>query len=252
MFGRQKLATIVAEFLGTGVLTLVFLSVLRSQLALGFFIALAAGLALAVMAFAVGRISGGYFNPALTLGAWTSRRLSTVTAAVYIAAQFLGAFLAYLLFTYLINNKLPASKATFNGRVLTAEVVGTAIYAFGFAAALGYQRVANGAYAVVSGVSYVVGILAASSVLGLAFLNPAIALAARTFVWGTYVLGSVIGAVVGFGLYQLLFAAAGEVVDGGSIAAAAATPAPKRSSRVTTTAAAKKLGSQPKKTTRRK
>ena len=33
MFGRQKVATIVAEFLGTGVLTLVFLSVLRSQLA---------------------------------------------------------------------------------------------------------------------------------------------------------------------------------------------------------------------------
>ena len=205
MFGRRKIATIVAEFLGTGVITLVFLTTLRSQLALAFFIALAAGLAVSVMTFAVGRVSGGYFNPALTIGAWFSRQISTVTAIIYIAAQMLGGILAYLLFTYLVNNTLPTAKGHYNGRVLTAEVVGTAIFAFGWAASAAYQRVSAAASATIAGVSYVIGLIAASSTVGLAFLNPALALGARTWVWSTYVLGSVLGAIVGFGLYQLLF-----------------------------------------------
>lgn len=241
MFGRKKVAVVAAEFLGTGVLTLVFLSVLRSQLAIGFFIALAAGLALAVMSFAVGKLSGGYFNPALTLGAWATRQLSTVTAVMYVVAQLLGAYLAYLLFTYLINNTLPASKSDFNAHVLVAEIVGTAIYAFVWCGALAYQRVSAAAYASMAGVSYVVGILAASSVLGLAFLNPAVALGARTWVWGTYVLGPVVGGVVGFGLYQLMFVGAGaETVASPAKAAVAPVSSTKKSTTKKTTSRRKK------------
>ena len=45
MFKRKRLAMLVAEFLGTGILTLVVLSVQRSQLGLAYFVAIAAGLA---------------------------------------------------------------------------------------------------------------------------------------------------------------------------------------------------------------
>src|SRR4051812_44927148 len=99
MFGRRNIATVVAEFLGAGVLTLLVLSVQRSTIGVPFFVAAAAGLTLALMVFVVGNISGGFFNPAVTLGLWTARRLPTVTAVLFVAAQLLGAWAAYYLYT---------------------------------------------------------------------------------------------------------------------------------------------------------
>ena len=49
MFGRQKIAALVAEFLGAGVLTLVVLTVQRSSIGLPFFVAAAAGLSIVLM-----------------------------------------------------------------------------------------------------------------------------------------------------------------------------------------------------------
>jgi aquaporin Z len=59
-------------------------------------IALAHGLAIAVMASAVGHISGAHFNPAVTIGFLVTRRMEPMLAAVYVAAQLLGAALASL------------------------------------------------------------------------------------------------------------------------------------------------------------
>ncbi|WP_426246988.1 MIP family channel protein [Nocardioides sp. LHG3406-4] len=56
--------------------------------------ALAFGLAVLVMAYAVGRISGGHFNPAVTLGAAFGGRLAWREVGVYIGAQLLGGLLA--------------------------------------------------------------------------------------------------------------------------------------------------------------
>ena len=99
-FGKKELATLVAEFLGTGVLTLLILSVQRSTIGVPFFVAIAAGLAVAVMSFAVAGVSGGHFNPALTLGMWTARKIETVTAILYIAVQLLAGFAVYYLYTF--------------------------------------------------------------------------------------------------------------------------------------------------------
>ncbi|WP_182524405.1 MIP family channel protein [Nocardioides dongkuii] len=57
-------------------------------------IGLTFGLAVAVMAYAVGRISGGHFNPAVSLGAAISGRIAWRQVAVYVAAQLVGAILA--------------------------------------------------------------------------------------------------------------------------------------------------------------
>jgi hypothetical protein len=53
MFARNRIAILMAEFLGTGMLALVMLSVQHSTIGLPYFVALAAGLALAVATAAV-------------------------------------------------------------------------------------------------------------------------------------------------------------------------------------------------------
>lgn len=224
MFGRQKVATLVAEFLGTGVLTLLILSVQRSTIGVPFFVAAAAGLTLALMVFALGNISGSHLNPAVTLGLWTARRISTLTGIAYIIVQFLGAWGAYYLYTYFVKVSLQPIGGHFAGRVLVAEAVGTAIFSFGWASAL-YQRFTPASTGAVAGISYMVGIIAASpAAIGL--LNPAVALGARAWVWGTYVLGPVLGAIIGVNLYGLLFAESTRKVKAAAVAPAAKAKAP--------------------------
>ena len=60
-------------------------------------VALAHGLVIAVMASAVGHISGGHFNPAVTLGFLVTRRMAPALAGVYLAAQVGGATAGALL-----------------------------------------------------------------------------------------------------------------------------------------------------------
>src|ERR1700730_7648294 len=54
-------------------------------------IALAHGLAIAIMVCALGHISGGHFNPAVTIGFWVTRKLGTLDTILYWAAQLAGA-----------------------------------------------------------------------------------------------------------------------------------------------------------------
>jgi aquaporin TIP len=60
-------------------------------------VALAHGLVIAVMASAVGHISGGHFNPAVTFGFFITRRIPGPLAIVYWVSQLTGAALAALL-----------------------------------------------------------------------------------------------------------------------------------------------------------
>lgn len=64
-------------------------------------IALAHGLAIALMISAVGHVSGGLFNPALTIGLWATRRIATLSGILYIIAQLVGAVVAALALTAL-------------------------------------------------------------------------------------------------------------------------------------------------------
>jgi glycerol uptake facilitator-like aquaporin len=227
MFGRRKIATLVAEFLGTGVLTLLILSVQRSTIGVPFFVALAAGLTVALMVFALGGTSGAILNPALTLALWTARKISTLTGVLFIAAQMLGAWGAYWLYTYFVNSSLQKVGGHFTGRILVAEAVGTGLFAFGWAAAL-YQGYTRAVTASVAGLAYMLGIVAASSA-AIGLLNPAVALGVRAWVWGTYVLGPVLGAIIGVNLFGLLFAE--PAVAGASVAATSTSAAAARKPR---------------------
>jgi aquaporin Z len=57
-------------------------------------VALAFGLTVLTMAYAVGHISGGHFNPAVTLGLWSAGRCANRHVLPYIVAQVIGAILA--------------------------------------------------------------------------------------------------------------------------------------------------------------
>jgi glycerol uptake facilitator-like aquaporin len=226
MFGKQKIATLVAEFLGTGVLTLLILSVQRSTIGVPFFVAMAAGLTFALMVFALGRVSGGYFNPAIAIAMWTARKLDTLSTVLFVAVQVLGAWGAYALYTYFTRNGLQPIGGKFDAHILAAESVGTFIFAFGVAAAY-YQGLTRAVTAAYSGIALMLGGIAASSA-ALGLLNPAVAHGVRAWVWGTYVLGPVIGAVIGVNLYALLFADTAAVAATSSAATATRATATKK------------------------
>lgn len=69
-------------------------------------VALAHGLAIGVMVSAVGHVSGGHFNPAVTVGAWATRRMGSGAAAAYILAQLAGATLGALGLRWLLPGQL--------------------------------------------------------------------------------------------------------------------------------------------------
>jgi len=65
------------------------------QLGIGFAgVSLAFGLTVLTMAYAVGHVSGGHFNPAVTVGLWAGGRFPARDIAPYVIAQVVGAILA--------------------------------------------------------------------------------------------------------------------------------------------------------------
>jgi glycerol uptake facilitator-like aquaporin len=210
MFSRNKIAMLVAEFLGTGVLTAVVLAVSKSNIGIPYFVSIAVGLTVAALTVILGTVSGAQLNPAITLGLWSARRIKTLPAVTYILAQLAGAMCAYWLYTYFINTHL-TNVGKFESRMLVAEATGAFIFAMGWAAVV-YQKLEGGKAAFAVGGALTMGVLVASVGSG-ALINPAVALGVHSWVWGTYVLGPVLGAIIGFNLYALLFAPADALMD---------------------------------------
>jgi MIP family channel proteins len=65
-------------------------------------IAVAHGLAIAIMVSALGHVSGGHFNPAITIGFWVTKRVSTLDVVLYWSAQLAGAIVAAFLLKALV------------------------------------------------------------------------------------------------------------------------------------------------------
>lgn len=67
-------------------------------------VAAAFGLTVLTMAYAVGHISGGHFNPAVTVGLWCGGRFSSKYVIPYIIAQIAGAIAAAALLYYMLES----------------------------------------------------------------------------------------------------------------------------------------------------
>src|SRR5688572_24322856 len=220
MLTRKKVAMILAEFLGTALLTLAVLAVSKSTIGIPYFVAIAAGLVVATVTLTLGAVSGAHLNPLVTIGLWSVRRVKTLPAIVYIAAQLLGGIAAYWLFTYLVGQTWNNTENEFVGRVLVAETVGAVIFSLGWAAVV-FQKLEGGRAAATVGMSLMLGVLVSAAGAG-GIVNPAVALGAQSWVWGTFVLGPILGGIIGFNLYSLLFAPAASLVEKPEKAPAAA------------------------------
>lgn len=115
------------------------------ELGIGFAgVALAFGLTVLTMAYAVGHISGGHFNPAVTVGLAFGGRFPLRDIVPYVAVQVIGAILAAAVLYYIASGKpgfdLVASGFAANGYgdhspgkyVLSAALVCEIVLTFGF------------------------------------------------------------------------------------------------------------------------
>ena len=214
-------AALIAEFIGTFIFAATIIAG-QGQPILVFF-------ALVGVVLAVGTISGAYVNPALVLGAWITRRMNGMRALAYIVAQILGAMLALVVLNAYVNAAPAASPDAYNtatqlfkaavlpeGKewfVFFAEFVGALIFGFAVAGATREKKERTAA-AFTVGLGVFLGLMIAGSAAAFvganSILNPAVAISLQAInfnsVWpvAVYVVGSSLGAIVGFVLYDML------------------------------------------------
>lgn len=214
----EFLGTFALIFFGAGAVCVDFF--LRSSGGLGLLaIALAHGLAIAIMVSAVGHISGGHFNPAITIGFWVTRRLSTLESVAYWFAQLLGAAAAAFLLKLVIPEDVAANVFLGTPELMrdfprwsgmTLEAVTTFFLVFVvFATAVDERGTFRSIAGFGIGLTITLGILIAGPFTGGA-LNPARAfgpaLASGHWLnWGIYWVGPLGGGFVAGLLYDTLF-----------------------------------------------
>jgi aquaporin Z len=208
----------LAEFFGTMVLVGIGTGSILAALATGTplqaAVPLGFGLALMVALYSVGEVSGGHFNPAVTLGAFLDGRTKLIDAAWYWAAQFLGGIVGSGFVAALVSRADVALTATVpgpvtgNGQAFLGEVVFTAIFVMLILA------VTKGGFAKQAFMAISLG-LAAIHFIGVpltgASVNPARSLAPVIVGDGAeggdlwiYFAGPLAGAVLGWILYKVI------------------------------------------------
>ncbi|HET9949298.1 MAG TPA: aquaporin, partial [Longimicrobiales bacterium] len=137
---------------------------------------LAIGSALMVMIYAGGHVSGGHYNPAVTLGVWMRGRASGSDLGAYWAAQVIGAVLAVLVVRMLVGDVAPTPLDPAVFPALLAEFVFTFALVFvvlNVATTKGNEG--NSHYGLAIGFTVLTGAYAVGSISGGAF-NPAVAI----------------------------------------------------------------------------
>lgn len=142
--------------------------------------AVAIGSALMIMVFAGGHISGGHYNPAVTLGVWLRGACDTKDVIPYWVAQFIGAGLAAFAVRSMNLGPVHTVESLPIGAAFLAE------FLFTFALVYVVQNVAtskdtagNSYYGLAIGFTVMVGAMAVGKISGGAF-NPAVAFGIST------------------------------------------------------------------------
>lgn len=225
----SKPQKLVAEFIGT--FALIFFGAgsicadqyLRTssngQIGLGLLgIALAHGLAIGIMVSALGHVSGGHFNPAISIGFWVTRKLSTFDTITYWIAQLAGGVAAaYLLRLLPVDVWGPVRVGTpelasgitrTNGMIFEGIMTFFLVFVV-FATAVDEKGAFNKIAGFAIGLSITMGALFGGPFTGAA-LNPARAFgpALADNYWanhGVYWFGPLAGGIVAGWLYDTLF-----------------------------------------------
>src|SRR5260221_11147600 len=200
---------LIVEFIGTFFLVYVIGCVsLQDHVFLG---PLAIGASLMVMIFAGGHISGGHYNPAVTLGVWIRGACSALEAGFYLVAQVIGAIVAALAAGFLLGHgSSPAASTVTAAQVMLAEFLGTfALVYTGLNVATAPATAGNSFYGLAIGFTVFVQAVAVGSVSGGAF-NPAVAVGAsllgalKTQNLAIYWLSELVAAAAAAGIYRFV------------------------------------------------
>jgi len=171
---RLILNKYIAEFIGTFFLVLTVGCTVVGNGA-GAFAPLAIGSALMVMIFAGGHISGGHFNPAVTLGVWLRRRCETKDVAPYMGFQIFGAVLAAFAVKFLKGGAAVTPLQPATGPAFLAEFLFTfALVYVVLNTATAKGTSGNSFYGLAIGFTVLVGAFSVGNISGGAF-NPAVA-----------------------------------------------------------------------------
>jgi aquaporin Z len=219
----EKVQKYLAEFIGTFILVGIGLGTLLGLVAMDtpdlLAIALAFGLAWMAGLYAVGRISDGHFNPAISVGMFLDKRLSPVDLVGYIVAQLAGAIGAVVIFAWLTEAGRAAvyslaavpSESLSNFKAFSVEAILVLILVLAF---LTLEK--SQAHTKYIGMG---ATLAAVTLLGTPFtgavVNPARWLAPILVgdypmapgLWGTwwvYLGGALVGAIAGWVIYKVV------------------------------------------------
>jgi aquaporin Z len=133
-----------------------------------------------VMIFAGGHISGGHYNPAVTLGVWIRGRCEAKDVAPYWIAQVLGAVIAAVVTKFLVGGPKGPAMTLVIGPAFVAEFLFTFALVFvvvNVATAKGTSG--NSFYGLAIGFTVLTGAFAVGSISGGAF-NPAVAVGIST------------------------------------------------------------------------
>jgi aquaporin Z len=205
----------VAEFVGT--FTLIFIGggagiISHSDIVA---IALANGLAIGIMVTNLGHISGGHFNPAITVGFVVTRRITPLLAAVYWFFQLLGAVCAAFILRYLFTELAVRAGAApvpniADGKAVLLEAIMTFFLVWAVWATAVDPRGAFKAIAGLAiGLTISIDVFVGGPVTGAA-MNPARSfgpeLAGNIWTgWWIYWVGPIAGALVAAGVYEYLY-----------------------------------------------
>ena len=174
---------------------------------------LAIGATLMVMVYAGGHISGGHYNPAITLAVLTRGRITLAEAVPYWIAQLVGGMLAAIVAKLVVNpDKVTALSPS--GRTLWAAMLAEALFTFALAyvvlnVATSKDHPDNGFYGLAIGFTVAAGAFAVGGISGAAF-NPAVALGAASmglFAWSKiwlWLVATLLGGAAAGGVFRYL------------------------------------------------
>ena len=191
-----------AEFLGTFLLLLAGAgSIIVGKVDL-LGVALAHGLAIFVAATALGAISGGHFNPAISLAFFATKRISGKDLVLYIVSQLAGATVASLLLKWIFDGtSTPGFTTATSTQALVAEAVATATLALViWGSAVDTRNNAGGLAPLAIGLTITANIMTFGPLTGAAlnparWFGPALVAGSWNNAW-VYIVGPSLGAIV--------------------------------------------------------
>jgi aquaporin Z len=193
-------------------------------------IALAHGLAIGLMVAAAGHISGGLYNPALTVGLVATRRMSVERGVIYIVSQLAGAVVAALALKVIFAPRLvdpvqlgvPAVGARYEvGAALFAEVIATFFLMYAVFGTAVDPRGPKAVASLVIGLVITIDVLAIGPVSGAAMnpsraFGPALVQGEWADQW-VYWVGPIVGALAAAFLYNYVIMPGSAVPQPGEV-----------------------------------